>query len=191
MSMPYSCQLEHQMGLVSLMNRSRIPVQTHERPFCDRVTAINLRALIADVFRSLHLRLDANLAVFRMELECNSIVWFPQRLRQILETLVSNSLLCRGHSPGESRVSVYVRRLYPGYELRVTDNTSKTESPTAEGMQADAIDRRDNGLNVVRMLLAESDGELSVHGDKGHGTMSIAKLPVYCMGDFLESPLSA
>ena len=191
MTMSFSYQLEYQIGFPSATDLNRFSVRTNDETLLDRVAAINLRDLISDVFRSLHLRSDANAAAFRMELECNWIVWFPQRLRCILETLVSNSVLSRSHCLGGSRVSVYFRRLYPGYELRVTDNAAEADSPNSEGKQDDLTGRRDNELKVVRMLLAESDGELVIQGDKGHGSMSIAKLPVYCLGDFLEESLPA
>lgn len=181
--MSYQCQLEHSIGSPLVTKLNPFPVPTDGHSFRDRVAAINLRTLIGDVFRSFELQSATNLAAFRMELECNWVVWFPQRLRRILETLVSTSIL----NSNQSRVSVYFRRLYVGYELRVTDNTKVGDSPICGTMRDETTAHRDRGLQVVRMLLEESDGELVIHGTKGHGTLSIAKLPIYCVGDFLES----
>lgn len=189
MSMSYANQLALQIIPPSVARWSVSAARKDNNNFRDRVAAINLRILIGDVFRSLYSQQDSYTAALRMELECTWIAWFPQRLQQILEKLVSNSILSSNRRPDGRRVSVYFRRLYPGYELRVTDNTEEANANIVESTQTDSIVRHNCGLNAVRTLLEESDGELMVRGNKGHGTIAIAKLPCYCMGDFLEGSL--
>jgi signal transduction histidine kinase len=173
--------------VLDLLDRRYGPVHGDIAP--DLVAGIKLSSLIEEVFRS-HIESSNQTAVaLRMELECCWVDWFPQRLRQILQNLVFSSLRLRDISKGESRVTIVVRKLYQGYELRITDNVIETDSTSIgrESMHRH-LSNSGGGLPVVKMLLEESDSDLIIQSSKGHGTTAIAVLPQFAIGDFLESP---
>src|SRR4051794_29444913 len=60
-------------------------------PAFDQVIAIAVRPLAEQVFRSQQRLSGATNAVLRLNLEPDHIVWFPARLRHILDNLISNS----------------------------------------------------------------------------------------------------
>src|SRR5206468_3479838 len=77
---------------------------------------------IEQVFRWQQRLLGAGRVALRLELESESVEWFPARLRHILDNLLSNALKYRDPDKDEAWVQVGVRELAGGYELRIADN---------------------------------------------------------------------
>ena len=98
----------------------RVPRGYH--PAHDHVIAIAVRPLIEQVFRWQQRFLNAPHVAIRLELQSEQIDWFPARLRHILENLISNGVRYRDVGKGETRLTLGLRILPAGYEIRVSDN---------------------------------------------------------------------
>ena len=162
-------------------------------PAHDQVIAVAVRPLVEKVFRWQQRLLGAPQVVLQLELESEHVEWFPVRLRHILDNLISNAVKYRDPNKGESWVRVGLRVLPRGYELRVSDN--------GMGMPWD-VDRVDVlelfyraapvreaglgvGLAVVKLLVEQSDGTLTVDSGEGQGTTFVVVLPRYDVDDYL------
>jgi signal transduction histidine kinase len=161
-------------------------------PAHDQVIAIAIRPLIEQVFRWQQRMLDAPHAELHMDLSTEDIEWFPARLRHILDNLISNSLRYRDTAKGEARVYLGIRRMSKGYELRVSDNGQGM--PWNERVEAFELFYRSAparaaglgvGLAVVKLLVEQSGGTLSVESEAGKGTSFVVVLPRYDAGDHL------
>jgi signal transduction histidine kinase len=161
-------------------------------PAHDQVIAIAVRPLIEQVFRWQQRLLGAMNVVLRLELESEYLEWFPARLRHILDNLLSNALKYRDSDKNESWVSMGLRVAPSSYELRVTDNGIGL--PADEG--ADMFDLFYRaaparaaglgvGLPVVKLLVEQSGGSLTVESGEGRGSTFVAVLPRYSLDDFL------
>lgn len=162
-------------------------------PTHDQVTAIAVRPLVEQIFRWQQRLTGAGKAELRLTLQVEHVDWFPARLRHILDGLISNALRYRDPDKGESRVGLEVGRSGGAYEFRVTDN--------GVGISAD---RRINmlelihraaparaaglgvGLAVVKLLIEQSGGTLTVESVEGQGTCFKATLPTFDVDDFLD-----
>ncbi|MEX0676943.1 MAG: ATP-binding protein [Pirellulales bacterium] len=162
-------------------------------PAHDQVIPIAARPLIEQVFRWQQRLSDASQVVLRLELEIEHLDWFPARFRHIVDNLLANALKYRGADKGETRVTLALRRSPNSYELRISDN--------GVGIQADArIDVLELfyraapmraaglgvGLAVVKLLVEQSGGTLTVESVEGQGTSFLAVLPRYDIDDFLK-----
>jgi signal transduction histidine kinase len=162
-------------------------------PAFDQVIDIAIRPLVEQVFRWQQRLRGANNAVLRLELEPDHIVWFPARLRHILDNLISNALRYRDPAKGEIRVGLALRVLKEGYELRFSDNgigmpTDQTASmlelfyraaPTrAAGLGV--------GLAVVKFIVEQCCGSVSVTSGAGQGTSITVMLPRYDLNDHVD-----
>jgi signal transduction histidine kinase len=165
-------------------------------PAHDQVVAIAVRPLIEQVFRwQQHLE-DASQAVLHLELEVEYVNWFPARLRHIVDSLIANALKYAAGSKGESRVTLGLRRSAKGYELRISDNGAGI-SPEARIDMLDLFYRAAParaaglgvGLAVVKLLVEQSGGSLTVESVEGQGTSFLAILPQYDINDFLNPEL--
>lgn len=161
-------------------------------PAHDQVITIALAPLLEQVFRWQQ-RLEGATAVsLRLELERDHVNWFPARLRHILENLISNSLKYRDPSKSESWVNVALRVAPDGYEFRVSDN--------GVGLPAGEPDRLFElfyraaparaaglgvGLAVVKLLVEQSGGSLTITSGEGQGATFVAALPRYDIADYL------
>ena len=83
---------------------------------------IAVRPLAEQVFRWQQRQQAAPGAVLELELEIESVAWFPARLRHVLDNLVSNALKYRDPDKAEARVRLALRATADWYELRVSDN---------------------------------------------------------------------
>ena len=162
-------------------------------PAHDQVIAIAVRPLVEQVFRWQQRLLDAPQAELHMELATEYVEWFPARLRHILDNLISNALRYRDLAKGEARVSLGLSGLAEEYELRVSDNglgmpwNKRTEAfelyyraaPTrAAGLGV--------GLAVVKLLVEQSGGTLTIDSSEGQGTSVVVVLPRFGADDYLS-----
>lgn len=162
-------------------------------PAFDQVVAIAIRPLVEQVFREQQRISGAGCAVLRMELESEHLVWFPARLRHILDNLISNALRYRDPAKGEIRVGLSVHVLPDGYELRLSDNGLGMPS----GQSADVLElfyraapMRASGLGVglavVKLLVEHCCGEVTVLSGDGQGTTIAVRLPRFDVEDHVE-----
>ena len=161
-------------------------------PAHDQVIAIAVRPLIEQVFRGQQRLLDAPEVVLRLELESEHVQWFPARLRHILDNLVSNALKYRDPDKSEAWVRLALRVSPTGYELRLSDNgMGMPPDERAELFELfyRAAPARAAGLGVglavVKLLVEQSGGTLTVDSGEGEGTTFVAVLPRYDVDDYL------
>jgi signal transduction histidine kinase len=162
-------------------------------PSFDQVIAIALRPLAEQVFRWQQRLSGATNAVLRLDLQPDSIHWFPARLRHILDNLISNALRYRDADKGEIRVGLQLRIVENHYELRFTDNGLGIPHDKAAGMLElfyRAAPTRSAGLGVglavVKLLVEHSCGTLSVSSGEGQGTSVTVVLPRYDLDDHID-----
>lgn len=163
-------------------------------PAHDQVTAIAVRPLMEQIFRWQQRLTGATKAELRITLQVEHVDWFPARLRHILDGLISNALKYRDPVKGESRVGLDVRRVGNAYEFRVSDNGvgisqdrridmlelfHRASPARAAGLGV--------GLAVVKLLIEQSGGTLTVESSEGQGTCFKATLPTFDVDDFLDA----
>lgn len=162
-------------------------------PAHDQVIAIAIRPLIEQVFRWQQRLSGASGALLHMELATETIIWFPARLRHLLDNLMSNAMEYRDPHKGETRVNVAVNCLVNAIELRVTDNG--LGMPWDQRTEAFQLFYRSApvraaglgvGLAVVKLLIEQSGGALTVESGAGKGSRFTAMLPRYDVGDYLS-----
>jgi signal transduction histidine kinase len=161
-------------------------------PAHDQVVAIAVRPLAEQVFRWQQRLLGAEGVALRLELEADHVEWFPARLRHILDNLMSNALRYRDTGKSESWVRLGLRASPEGYELRLSDNGLGLSSE-ATGRVFELFYRAGParaaapgvGLAVVRMLVEQSGGTVTVDSGEGQGTTFVVALPRYPVDDFL------
>jgi signal transduction histidine kinase len=161
-------------------------------PAHDQVVDIAVRPLAEQVFRWQQRLQGAPAAALELELECESMAWFPARLRHVLDNLVSNALRYRDPDKPEARVRLGVRATPDWYEVRVSDNgvgLGQADRDRAFDLFYRAAPARAAGLGVglavVKMLVEQSGGALKVESEEGSGTAITALLPRYELDDFL------
>jgi signal transduction histidine kinase len=161
-------------------------------PAHDQVIAIAVRPLVEQVFRWQQRLGGAPQVVLRLELESEHVEWFPTRLRHILDNLFSNAVKYRDPNKSESWVRLGLRVAPEGYELRVSDNgiglPSDDSAQVFELFYRAAPARAAGlgvGLAVVKLLVEQSGGSLTVDSGEGQGTTFVAVLPRYDVDDFL------
>ncbi len=161
-------------------------------PAHDQVVAIAVRPLAEQVFRWQQRLIRAPQAVLRLELESEYVEWFPARLRHILDNLLSNSLKYRDPTKSESWVQLGLRASPTSYEFRVTDNGVglREDDPhqVFELFYRAAPTRAAGlgvGLAVVKLLVEQSGGRLTMESGEGQGTSFLVVLPRYEVDDYL------
>jgi signal transduction histidine kinase len=162
-------------------------------PAHDQVVAIAMRPLAEQVFRW-HQRIsDTPNAVLHLDLKTEHLDWFPGRLRHILDNLISNSLKYRDTTKGECRVALGLTARPEGYEVRVSDNgLGMPWNRRAEAFELfyRVGPARGTGLGVgiavVKLLVEQSGGTLTVESGNGQGTSFVALLPRYTTDDYLK-----
>jgi signal transduction histidine kinase len=175
----------------AILRDLREPVGYH--PAHDQVVPIALKPLIEQVFRCQQRLLNAPQIILRLELEIESIEWFPSRLRHILDNLISNAVRYRDAHKGETRVTLALRVLASGYELRLSDNgigmTLDQSAGSLELFFRSAPARAAGlgvGLAVAKLLVEQSGGALTSDSNDGQGVSIVAILPRFDVDDFLE-----
>ena len=162
-------------------------------PAHDQVITIAVRPIIEQVFRWQQRLQAAPQATLRLELETESVEWFPARFRHILDNLVSN---CLQHLEPDKEpwVQVAVRKSPDGYELCISDNGTGY-SPAEHKRQFELFYRAAPtqaagigvGLAVVKLLVEQSGGRLTVDSGTGQGATFRVVLPRYDLDDYLSS----
>jgi signal transduction histidine kinase len=162
-------------------------------PSFDQVVSIAIRPLAEFVFRWQQRLSGVKNAVLRLDLSPESINWFPARLRHILDNLISNSLRYCDPQKGEIRVGLQVRLRNEGYELRFTDNGLGIPEDRAEGMlelvyraAPPRLAGLGVGLAVVKVLVEQCCGTITVSSGEGRGTNVTVLLPRYDLEDHIE-----
>jgi signal transduction histidine kinase len=162
-------------------------------PAHDQVVAIAVRPLAEQVFRWQQRLAGAPQVVLRLELETEHLEWFPARLRHILDNLLSNALKYRDPAKADSWVSLGLRATPTAYELRISDNGLGLPAAARAGafdLFYRAAPARAAGLGVglavVKLLVAQSGGLLTVDSGESQGTTFVATLPRYDVDDYLE-----
>jgi signal transduction histidine kinase len=177
-------------GLAALLRDLHEPPGYH--PANDQVIDIAVRPLAGQVFRWQQRLQAAPGAALELELESETVAWFPARLRHILDNLISNALKYRDPDKAEARVRLALRVTPDHYEFRVSDNG--VGLPPGEQRQVFELFRRAAptraaglgvGLPVVKMLVEQSGGALAVDSGEGCGTTFTLLLPRYELDDFL------
>jgi signal transduction histidine kinase len=161
-------------------------------PAHDQVVAIAIRPLSERVFRLQQRLENAANVVLRLQLAVEHVDWFPARLRHILDTLISNALRYRDDSKAENWVQLDLQALPDVYELRVSDNG--VGLPVGNGSEVFELLYRSMpgrqaavgvGLAVIKLLVEQSGGRLTVNSGEGQGTTFLAVLPRFDADDFL------
>lgn len=158
----------------------------------DQVIAVALRPLAEQIFRW-HKRLSGDAGVtLRFEMDTEHVDWFPARLRYILDNLISNSLRYADPSKTEHWVCLHAHVKSEGYELQVSDNgvgLSQEEQERAFDLKHRADPNRQPelgvGLAVVKLLVEQSGGSLTVESGQGQGSKFRVFLPRYELEDFI------
>lgn len=163
-------------------------------PAHDQVVAVAVRPLVEQVFRWQQRLTGARGVELRLELQADSIEWFPARLRHILDNLLASALRHRGPDAAGLWVAVGLRQADGAYELRVSDNgAGPPPGPDRRALElfyrsspARAAGRG-AGLAVVGLLVEQSGGTLTA-GPRagGPGTEFVLSLPRYDLLDYLE-----
>jgi len=161
-------------------------------PAHDQVIGIAARPLIEQVFRWQQRLSGATRAKLLLELSTETVNWFPARLRHIVDNLISNALKYRDPLKGESRVTVTLDHRADTIELRVTDNGLgmpwNKQSEAFELFYRTAPVHTSGlgvGLAVVKLLIEQSGGSLTVESGEGKGSNFIVVLPRYDVGDYI------
>lgn len=161
-------------------------------PAHDQVVAIAIRPLIEQVFRWQQRLLKVPRAQLHCELQSEHLNWFPARLRHILDNLISNALKYRDPEKGESRVNVALSTRSDGYEVRISDNG--TGMPWNRRTEAFELFYRSGvarpaslgvGVAVVKQLVEQSGGRLTIDSGAGQGSSFVVHLPHYNANDFI------
>ncbi len=162
-------------------------------PTRDQVIAIALRPLAEQVYRWQQRMVGVPRAALELELESEHLEWFPARLRHILDNLFSNALKYRDPGKAEARVKLAMRLVPTGYELRVSDNgvglprDERTDTFDLFFRTTPAASAGPGvGLAVVKLLVEQSGGTLTVDSVEDRGTTFVATLPRYDVDDFLS-----
>jgi signal transduction histidine kinase len=177
-------------GLAAVLRALHEPAGYH--PAHDQVIAVAVRPLAEQVSRWQQRLVGAPQAALRLELEAEHVEWFPARLRHILDNLLSNAMKYRDPEKAESWVGLGLRASPTAYELRVSDNGVGL-APERRGERFELFYRAAParaaglgvGLAVVKLLVEQSGGSLTVDSGEGQGTTFVAVLPRYDVDDYL------
>lgn len=177
-------------GLADLLRDLREPPGYH--PSHDQVVAIAVRPLAEQVFRLQQRLTGAPDVALRLDLGTEHVEWFPGRLRHILDNLLSNALKFRDPDKAGLWVSLGLRVTPQGYEFRVADNglgLPATDRDHVFDLFYRAAPAREAGLGVglavVKLLVEQSGGTLTLDAGQGQGTTVTMVLPPYDMDDFI------
>jgi signal transduction histidine kinase len=161
-------------------------------PAFDQVVAVAVRPLTEQIFRRHHRLLGLPGVALRLALASEHIDWFPARLRIILDNLVCNALKYRDATKEECWVLVELNVAAEHYEFSICDNgvgLGQVEHSRVLDLQYRAFTGRGAGtgvgLAVVKALVEQSGGTLTIDAGEGQGTAVRFRLPRYELEDFL------
>lgn len=177
----------------------RVPPGYH--PSHDQVVDIAFRPLAERIFRWQQRLAQLPNASLNLDLQEEILEWFPARLSHILDNLIGNALAFSDPNKGEMRVNVALHHQDSYYELRVSDNgmgiryaVQPTLLDLSHRINSELPRRPEVGLAVVKMLVEQSGGSVSVDSGEGTGSSFLVRLPRYDRDDFLthgEQPTAA
>jgi signal transduction histidine kinase len=161
-------------------------------PAHDQVIAIAVRPLAEQIFRWHQWQAAGRDVTLQLNLESDYVEWFPARLRNILDNLLSNALKYRDRAKVEAWVRLELRVTPSAYEFRVTDNGVGLED-AARDRAFDLLSRAGPmhtaglgvGLAVAKRLVEQSGGTLITDAGQGQGTTIRVVLPRFELEDFL------
>jgi signal transduction histidine kinase len=161
-------------------------------PAHDQVVAIAVRPLIEQTFGWQQRLEKVTDVTLRFALETEHVDWFPARFRHIMAQLLMNALRNRDPQKGDMWVEVGLRATPESYELRVLDNgvgLAESEQDRVFELFFRAAPVHDSvpcvGMAVVKLLVEQSGGSLTVDSGAGQGTTFFVMLPRYEMDDYL------
>lgn len=161
-------------------------------PVYDQVTAVAVRPLVEQIFRWQQRFLQTPDVALRFEMESEHVEWFPARLRHILDSLISNALKYRDGNKAEQWVLLQLRVSPANYEFCVSDNGIGLEPEERNHVFElfyRAAPAREAalgvGLAVVKLLVEQSGGTLTVESKPDQGTTFAIVLPRYEIDDYL------
>ena len=163
-------------------------------PAFDQVVVIHIRTLIEQSFRWQRRLNGVPIAVLRLDLDREFIEWFPARFRQVIDNLVAYSLRHRKEGDGEVRLGIELITKTDDYELHFTDNGQGiTDSMLDE--KNELFDRSaktrsarlGGGLAVVKYMVEQCCGTVTVSRGDRHGSSVVVILPRYGMDDRVEA----
>lgn len=182
--------IDHAAGeLAAVLRDVHEPPGYH--PAHDQVVALAVRPLIEKVFRWQQRLAGAPSVELRLELESEHIDWFPARLRHILDNLFSNALKYRDATKEHAWVCLALRVSPDRYEVRISDNGVGLAFGQNEALElfCRAAPARAAGLGVglpvVKLLVEQSGGKLTMDSGEGQGTTFVVVLPRYDVADYL------
>ncbi len=128
-----------------------------------------------------------------LDISVSGIVWFPSRMRHILDCLIANSLKYQDETKGEGRILVALNEVPGKFELRISDNGIGL-SRDAELRMFQLFDRSDSGklvdpvvgLAVLKLLIEQAGGDISVQSSPGQGMSFVITIPRYQEGDYID-----
>lgn len=165
---------------------------THDQD-ADVAVDFEIAPMIERIFRW-QLRLTGLKNVrLHLDISVSSIVWFPSRMRHILDCLIANSLKYQDETKGEGRILVSLNEVPGKFELRISDNGIGL-SRDAELRMFQLFDRSDSGklvdpvvgLAVLKLLIEQAGGEISVQSTAGQGMSFVITIPRYQEGDYID-----
>lgn len=157
----------------------------------DHVIAVALRPLAEQLFRW-HKRLTGADMTLELRLEIDYIEWFPNRLRYILDNLISNAVRYRDSRKEENWVRIELQAKPSVYEIAVSDNGMGMTAAARErafDLSSRAGPERTIGLGVglvvAKLLIEQAGGALIADSGDGQGSNFRLVLPRFEMDDFL------
>lgn len=161
-------------------------------PAFDQVVDIALRPFIDKVFRCQQRIVGAAEVTLHLQLDQDHIEWFPGRLRHVMDNLISNGLRFRDVGKKENWIRMNLRVSPDKYVFRIEDNGVGMSSGEchqvlelfyrAAPMRAAGMGV---GLAVVKLLVEQCGGSLSVDSGEGQGTTLEVALPRFDLNDHL------
>ncbi len=143
------------------------------------MVAVAVRPLVRRVFRRQQRLQNAPRVELRLDIAGDGVEWFPARLHHILDNLISNALKFRDPNKDEAWVQVSLSEESRGYKLVVSDNgvgLADADRGSVLELFYRAAPGREAGLGVglavVKLLVEQSGGTLTVDSAAGQGACS-------------------
>jgi signal transduction histidine kinase len=154
----------------------------------DHPQSILLRPLIESVFRQQQRLANARNITLRLDLHAESIVWFPVRFLQLMDSLLHYAFIHRDPEKGESRVGVSVQVRGPFYEVRISDNgrgLGESQIQAIGKLFATRVSKQSQGLlsgiALSKSIAEACSGTISMCTERGKGTSVAVLLPSFVL----------
>lgn len=165
---------------------------THDQEV-DVAVVFDVKLMIESIFRW-QLRLTGlKNVLLHLDIPIPQMIWFPSRMRHILDCLIANSLKYRDETKGEGRVLVSLQQASGKYEIRISDNGIGL-TRDAELRMFQLFDRSDSGklvdpvvgLAVLKLLIEQAGGDIAVQSIAGQGMSFVVSIPRFQEGDYID-----